>query len=80
MYTPLYVTQRYNAAYPRAIAIFEWGDLEHPVVRILRTQRGVPFDVRKVIGNVNSRLEEIGMEAFRNAENDLHAHHTIAFK
>ncbi len=80
MYTPLYITQWYHAAYSHAIAVFEWGDLEHPVVRILCTQRGVPFNIRKVIGNVNSGLEEMGMKAFRNAENDLDAHHAIAFK
>ena len=80
MYTPLHITQWYYATYSCAIAIFEWGDLEHPVVRILHTQRGVPFNIRKVIGNVNSGLEEVDMEAFRDAENDFDTHHTIAFK
>jgi hypothetical protein len=58
------------------------GRFEHPVVRILCIQRGVPFDVCKVIGKfiADSGLEEMGMKAFRNAENDLDAHHTIAFR
>jgi hypothetical protein len=50
------------------------------VVWILCTERGVPFNICKVIGNVDSSLEEMGMEAFRNAENDLDTHHTIAFE
>lgn len=84
MYTALYISQWYHAAYSHAIFIFEWGDLEHPVVQILCTQRGVPLYVCKVIGkddwNVNFRLEETGVKTFRNAENDLDACHTIAFK
>lgn len=80
MYTPLQIGQWYHTAYSCSISIFECGDLEHPVVRILCNQRGIPFNVCKVIGNINSGLEEMSMEAFRNAENDLDARHTIAFK
>jgi hypothetical protein len=36
MYTPFHISQWYHAAYSRAVAIFEWGDLEHLVVWILR--------------------------------------------
>jgi hypothetical protein len=82
MYTPFHISQWYHTTYSCAIVIFERRDLEHPVVWILhiRVQRGVPFDVCKVAGNIYSRLKETGMEAFRNAENDLDAHHTIAFE
>ena len=80
MYTPLQICQWYDTTYSRALAIFEWGDLEHPVVRVLCIQRGEPFNVRKVIGNINFGLEEMSMEAFWNAENDLDTHHTIAYK
>jgi len=80
MYAPLHISQWYYAAYSRAVTIFEWGDLEHPVIRILRIQRGVPFNICKVIGNIDSGIEEMVMKAFRNAENDLDAYHTIIFR
>jgi hypothetical protein len=80
MYTPLYITQWYHAANSHAITIFEWRDLEHPVVRIPCTQRGVPFNICKVVGNINSGLEKMGVEAIWNAENDLDTHYTVAFE
>jgi hypothetical protein len=50
------------------------------VIRILHIQRGVSFNIYKVIGKVNSSLEEMGMEAFWNTENNFDTHHTMAFK